>query len=228
MRAHGDGEAEQDVFGVVQRARRLGSQQVLKQRWSVVQPGRAAPHEIDLLAFEHRHVSELRGVLVDPMLDDQEARRQDLQHHAERGHRARGAPHHQLARHTPDAEVYPGALDGRRQARERTWPQRERVLEQHRLDGPIGRQEGQRDRRWIAFLALQARPEGGVHEGLDRPRIGPGGRGGGPGVGQMTGEVLLDPSRVEASGRVQRSAHVTRVCLERHQNCFRQSAGGNE
>ena len=107
----------------------------------------------------------------------------------------------------PDAQVDARTLDSRGQARERSGPQRERLLEQHRPHGPIGRQEGQGDFRQVALLALQARPEGGIHQGLDRRRIGSDRSGCLPGVGQVPREVLLDPRRVDTRGRVERAAH---------------------
>ena len=43
--------------------------------------------DLALIAFEHRHVHELAAVAA-VMLDDEETRRRDFEHHDERGDRA--------------------------------------------------------------------------------------------------------------------------------------------
>ena len=98
-------------------------------------------HDLHLVALEHRHVEELPGVVAAVVLDDEQARRGDLEHEAERGHRPRGAPDLQLAVDPPDAEVDAGALDGRRHPRQGRRAERQRMLELQRLGGlrPGGR-----------------------------------------------------------------------------------------
>ena len=85
----------------------------------------------------------------------------------------------------PDAEVNAGAFDGGGEAGEDGRIERQRALDEERVAGRGGRQKGERDFGDAAFLASEARPEGGADDALDGGGVGPSGA-------QVMAEVLRD------------------------------------
>src|SRR5439155_19776012 len=177
---------------------------------------RFGSQDLDLLALEDGDVLELGRILARAVLDDHQARGQDLEHEAEAGDRPRRSPDDELAPIAPDAEMDPGALDRRREPRERARTEREGSGEHGMANGPVGGQEGQRYLRSVAFLSLNARPEGDVDQGLDRGRIGKWGARVGAWEARrcVPGEVVLEPGGKGPGGRIVGTVHLTASMLQ--------------
>ena len=156
---------DERVDGVVlSGAGRAEAEQRRDEGRAVRQARAGLVHLLNLVALEHHDVDELARLLPAPVLDDEQPRLDDFQHEAETRDGARRAPHVQPFAVAPDAEVYAGALHRRRQPRQGRGREGEGLLEGERLPGAAGRQEGERNLRRVAFLAPEARPEGGVDD----------------------------------------------------------------
>ena len=171
MCAHGDGQLDQHVDGVDPRGWRIEPEQRRQQRGAVRQARGVFVHYFDLVALQHGHVDELSRLFAPVVLDDEQPRPRHFQHEAIGRDRAGRSPHLQLVAFAPDAQMDPGALDGRRHTREGAGAKRQRLLEDERVRGLRRRDQGKRDLRDVALLASETRPERRVDDGLDRTGV---------------------------------------------------------
>ncbi len=176
MRPHRHGQLHEHVHRVGIERRRLEADERREQRGAVGEARRLLVHDFDLIALEHGDVQVLRRLLAAMMFDDQQARRRDFDHQAQRWNRLRRSPDDQAVAVPRHAEVDAGPLHRRREPHERGRVERQRMLEDQRMLGLFRGQERERNFRDVAFLATQARPERRVHHRFDRGGVGDAGQ----------------------------------------------------
>jgi hypothetical protein len=201
---HRDGNLHQRVDRIDPRGGRFEAQHRGQQRRAIGEAGGPIVHHLDLVALQHRHVDELTGLLAMAVLHHQQPGAGHFEHEAEVGDRPGRPPDAELAVHPPHAEMDAGALHRRRDLRQRSGGERERLLEEHGIDGLVRGQERERNLREVDLLAPQAGPEGRVDDRLDGIRVraerdpwilrAP--------LVQVLREVRLYPRRDESCGRI--------------------------
>src|SRR4051812_19799724 len=145
MRAHRGRELQEYVDRVRRRLGRAEAEQMSQKLRAVGQGGAALVNELHRVAFEHDDVYELARLAPTSVLDDEQTGRYDFEHEADARHVARRAPYAEARAVAPDAEVYAGAFDRWREARERDGVERETLLEAERAARLLGLKEGERN-----------------------------------------------------------------------------------
>ena len=133
VRAHRYGELDEHVGGSRPRFGAVEPEQRIEKGRTVGEVRRLLVDYFQPVAFEHRDVDVFAPILA-LMLHDQEARRRHLQDEAERRNPAGRSPDAERVAIVPDAEVDAGTLHRRSDADERHGRQRQRPIEQQRVD----------------------------------------------------------------------------------------------